>query len=255
MIQRRCCLWLIGLSLLSARIGLAEETGPVYELRIYTCEPGKLAALNERFRDHTLELFEKHGIKNIAYWVPTEGPEAETTLYYILGHKSREAAAKSWEAFRADPEWKDVRSKSEETHGKILAKAPEAIYLKGTLNTSMVPLPDSTKTYELRTYLANEGKFDAMIERFRTGGEKLFEKHKIKVTGYLQPLDAPASSNTLIYIVEHDSRDAAKATWQAFLSDPDWQTLRAESEKDGPLLAKRPDAVFLKTVDYSPKAR
>jgi hypothetical protein len=105
--------------------------GTVYEMRTYTANEGKLPNLNARFRDHTLRLFTKHGMKNIGYWSPVEGPTAETTLIYILEHKSREDARKSWAAFSADPEWQKVRTESE-AGGRILAKAPESVFLKST---------------------------------------------------------------------------------------------------------------------------
>ena len=71
----------------------ARADEPVYELRTYTCEEGRLEALHTRFRDHTMELFEKHGITNLAYWTPTDAETSKTTLIYVIRHESREAAA------------------------------------------------------------------------------------------------------------------------------------------------------------------
>ena len=68
-------------------------------------EKDKLPALLTRFRDHTTKLFEKHGMTNIGYWVPTDGERAKNTLIYVLAHESRAAAEKSWDGFRTDPEW------------------------------------------------------------------------------------------------------------------------------------------------------
>jgi hypothetical protein len=93
----------------------------VYELRVYHTYEGKLNDLLKRFREHTTKLFEKHGIKNIAYWTPLDEPAKSSTLIYILAHPSREAAAANWKAFQDDPEWKSVRDKSEE-NGKIVEK-------------------------------------------------------------------------------------------------------------------------------------
>jgi hypothetical protein len=97
------------------------SSAPVYELRIYHTFEGKLDDLLARFRDHTMKLFEKHGIKNIAYWTPTDDPLKGKTLVYILSHPSREAATANWDAFRNDPEWVSVRDKSE-ANGKIVEK-------------------------------------------------------------------------------------------------------------------------------------
>jgi len=93
----------------------------VYELRIYHAYEGKLDDLLRRFRDHTMQLFEKHGIKNVAYWTPTDEPLKGKTLVYILAHPSREAATANWQAFRDDPSWQSVRDKSE-ANGKIVEK-------------------------------------------------------------------------------------------------------------------------------------
>jgi hypothetical protein len=93
----------------------------VYELRVYHTYEGKLDDLLRRFRDHTVQLFEKHGIKNVAYWTPTDDPLKGKTLIYILAHPSRDAATSNWQAFRDDPEWQSVRDKSE-ANGKLVEK-------------------------------------------------------------------------------------------------------------------------------------
>jgi hypothetical protein len=106
----------------------AQSSARVFELRTYTTNPGRLDALNARFRDHTLRLFEKHGMQNIGYWQPADGETAQNTLIYVLAHKSREAAKQSWSAFGKDPEWQKV-AKASEADGRILAGAPQSIYL------------------------------------------------------------------------------------------------------------------------------
>ncbi len=99
----------------------APSSTMVFELRIYHTFEGKLDDLLRRFRDHTMKLFEKHGMKNIAYWTPTDDPLKGKTLIYIISHPSREAATANWQAFRDDPEWKSVQEKSE-ANGKIVEK-------------------------------------------------------------------------------------------------------------------------------------
>ena len=91
---------------------LAQAATRVYEMRTYTAPDGKLEALKTRFRDHTVRLFERHGITNIGYWTPADAPLSATTLVYIIAHDSREAAKKSWAAFNADPEWQKARTAS-----------------------------------------------------------------------------------------------------------------------------------------------
>jgi hypothetical protein len=85
----------------------------VFEIRTYTTPPGKLEALKARFRDHTIKVFDKYDMKSIGYWVPQDAPLKDNTLIYVLSHESREAAAKSWAAFRADPDWVKAKTESE----------------------------------------------------------------------------------------------------------------------------------------------
>jgi len=101
----------------------------VYELRVYHCLEGKLPDLLKRFREHTTKLFERHGMKNLAYWTPLDEPAKSNTLIYVLAHASREAAAASWKAFQADAEWIAVRDKSEEG-GKIVEKVDSTYMTK-----------------------------------------------------------------------------------------------------------------------------
>ena len=98
-----------------------EASNEVYELRIYHAAPGKLGELLARFRDHTIKLFDQHGIKSVAYWTPVDEPEKSNTLIYVLRHPSREAAAANWKSFQDDPEWKSVKEKSE-ANGKLVEK-------------------------------------------------------------------------------------------------------------------------------------
>jgi hypothetical protein len=105
----------------SQRADAKQAATTVYELRVYHAAPGKLGELLARFRDHTAKLFEKHGMKNIAYWTPVDEPERGNMLVYILQHASREAATANWKSFQDDPEWKSVRDKSE-ANGKLVEK-------------------------------------------------------------------------------------------------------------------------------------
>lgn len=105
--------------------------------------------------------------------------------------------------------------------------------------------------YEFRTYHAEPGKLDALKARFRDHTIRIFNKHEMKSIGYWVPMDAPASESTLMYILEHPSREAAKEHWAAFGADPEWQKAKAESEKDGRLVTKV-DSVFTTATDFSP---
>jgi NIPSNAP len=102
----------------------APAGGRVFEMRTYYCHPGRLDALNKRFRDHTVRLFTKHGMEHVGYWVPTDKPDV---LVYVLAYPSRDAATKAWAAFRADPEWNAARTASEKD-GPIVQKV-ESVYM------------------------------------------------------------------------------------------------------------------------------
>lgn len=240
--------------LLTLVTGLAAQaTGDegVYELRIYTCEPGKLDALNSRFENHTMRIFEKHGMKNIAYWTPTTA--GDERLIYIIRHASMDAAKASWDAFRNDPEWKEVAKASQEKDGKILAKPPESTYMKVTDYSPEVGKADPSKLYELRIYTTESGRLDALNARFRDHTQKIFARHGLKSFAYWTPVEGEKSQNTLIYVLETDNQQAAQAGWKAFGADPEWQAARAESEKDGKILAQRPESVYMQATGYSPK--
>src|SRR5919106_1306765 len=106
-----------------SNIAHAQGTHRVFEMRTYTAAPGKFEALKSRFRDHTMRLFEKHGMTNLGYWIPADPPNSDTTLIYILAYPSREAAKKSWADFRADPDWQKVLKESQKD-GSLTAKPP-----------------------------------------------------------------------------------------------------------------------------------
>ena len=115
----------------SAFESVAQAQGErIFEMRTYTAHPGRLDALNARFRDHTTRIFEKHGMTNVGYWTPQEAPLAENTLVYILAHDSRDAGQASWDAFRADPEWAQVAEESQRD-GRIV-ESVDVLWLEAT---------------------------------------------------------------------------------------------------------------------------
>jgi hypothetical protein len=107
----------------------------VFELRTYTASPGNLANLNARFRNHTLKLFEKHGMTNFGYWCPlADQPAADAALIYLLAHPSVEKAKAAFDAFRQDPDWLAARKASEEKAGGSLTVqgGVKSVFLKAT---------------------------------------------------------------------------------------------------------------------------
>jgi len=106
------------------------QAGKVYELRTYTAPDGKLPLLQARFRDHTIRIFNKHGMKSVGYWVPQDAPNHDNTLTYIISHDSREQAKQNWADFQADPEWKKVSAESQ-VDGPIVSKVV-SVYMDAT---------------------------------------------------------------------------------------------------------------------------
>jgi len=105
-----------------------KTTPKVYELRIYHAMPGKLEDLHNRFRNHTLKIFAKHGMEVVGFWGPTDKDKgSDKDLIYVLAYPSRDAAAASWKAFRNDPEWQAVQ-KASEANGKLVEKV-DSVYM------------------------------------------------------------------------------------------------------------------------------
>ncbi|MCC9609077.1 NIPSNAP family protein [Blastopirellula sp. JC732] len=228
-----------------ASLAHAEET-PVYELRIYTTNEGKLDDLNARFRDHTVKLFEKHGMKNMGYWTPTDPALKDNTLIYILQHKSRDAAKKSWAAFSADPDWQKAKAASEE-NGKIVSKA-ESVYMNETdFSPHDLENGSNTRLFELRKYTCAEGRLPNLHQRFRDGELDLFTKAGMQHIFYFEPTDTPG---LLIYVVAHKDDADAKKSWASFRGDPEWIKMRDASEADGPIVTKVESTMMVPT-DYS----
>ena len=231
-----------------------EKETPCYEFRIYTAAEGKLDALHARFREHTLKIFEKHGMENIGYWVPVDNKENK--LYYLLRHKSRAAKDASWKAFGSDPEWKKVAAETEK-NGRIVTKV-ESILLHTTDFTPDIKVESKSpaRTFELRVYTCTPNNLPRLQSRFRDHTVKLFSKHGMTNYGYwLLDEGQPAAADTLFYLLAHASKEAAAASFDAFRKDPDWVKAKEASEKAAGGSLTVPDGVkstFLVPTDYSP---
>ncbi len=99
----------------------------IYELRTYYAHEGRLDDLLARFENHTMSIFTRHGIRNVAYWVPQD---QEDTLIYIIAHQDRDAATASWAAFRSDPDW--VSAREESRRNGPLVKEVVSVYMEAT---------------------------------------------------------------------------------------------------------------------------
>jgi hypothetical protein len=108
-----------------------------------------------------------------------------------------------------------------------------------------------TRAFELRIYTAEDGKLEALHRRFRDHTVGLFKKHGMEVIGFWVPATGDEAVNTLVYLMAYPSQEARDASWKAFIDDPEWKAVYAESHQDGPLV-KKVESKKLDPTDYSP---
>ncbi|HMQ63425.1 MAG TPA: NIPSNAP family protein [Flavilitoribacter sp.] len=221
-----------------------------YELRIYTTDKGKLNDLLKRFRNHTMALFEKHGMTNVGYWTPLDNPDGK--LYYLMSYPSREARDASWKAFGADTTWQRVARESE-ANGKIVTKV-ESVFLKTTDFSPNNLKSEPGKVWELRMYTTTPGHLPNLLSRFRDHTVKLFKKHGMTNKIYWTPTDeAQGKDNMLYYMLTHKTEKAGKASFDAFRADPKWIKAREDSEKAaGGSLTTQVVSIYMWPPDFSP---
>jgi len=107
------------------------------------------------------------------------------------------------------------------------------------------------KVFELRTYQATPGNLDNLHARFRDHTTRIFRKHGMEVVGYWSPTSEEERDDTLVYLLAHDNQDAADASWQAFIADPEWERVAEESNRNGQILGGI-ERKYMIATDYSP---
>ncbi len=240
------------MTLLVSSLCAAENSNRIFELRTYYANEGKLDALHARFRDHTCELFEKHGMRNIGYWVPVKNES--NALIYIVSHVDRKAAQESWGAFLKDPAW--VAAYKDSTKGGKLVRKIDRVFLTATDYSPRlkVAAENPNRLFELRTYTTHKGKRANINKRFRDHTCALFTKHGITNLLYCDLMEDQQSADvTLTYLIAHKDDSARAASWEAFRKDPAWEAARKASQVDGPILLKKGgvQSILLVPVDYS----
>lgn len=246
----------IGLAVLMTLLSVAaaEQDTRCFEMRIYYAADGKLDELNARFRNHTCKLFEKHGIVNIGYWMPIENPDHK--LVYLLAYPSKEAREASWKAFMADPDWQKAYKESE-AKGKLVTKVDSRFLTPTDYSMAIKPATASPeRVFELRTYTTTTGHLPNLDARFRDHTIKLFAKHGMQQFGYWHLMSGQkGADDTLIYLLAHESKEAAEKSFKAFRADPEWVAVRKASEdKAGGSLTVENGvkSEFMRPTDYSP---
>lgn len=237
-----CLVWLAG---------LAQPRGSTYfEMRTYHCHEGKRPDLIKRFMEHTLRLFEKHHIENVAYFLPVE--ENNNTLTFILGYPDQQARDIFWNNFANDAEWQRALEKSE-LNGALVAKVDQVfLRLAPELSSGISNLQaDPNRIFELRTYFMHPGRVDAITARFRDHTRALFEKHGMTNVVYFYTVEKNDAQPKLVYLLAHPSVEAAKESFNKFREDSDWKKARDDSEVSGPIVIKV-ESVYLRALPFSP---
>ena len=216
----------------------------IYEQRIYKAVPGKLAAINARFANHTIGFFEEFNIGMLGFWNDEIG--ASNQLTYILSFDSMADREEKWNAFAAHKPWLEVRAETE-SNGPLVAQVINSFMSL----TPYSPQPSiKTTLQEKRVYEAMPGKLPDLHNRFSNHTMGLFEKHGIENVAYWT--EDVGTSNRLVYMLGYPDLAAREKGWAGFTSDPDWQKARAASEENGALVRVSKHSI-LRLTDYSPR--
>jgi hypothetical protein len=241
--------YLLAFLLLSVFNVFASKDNRVYEMRIYYCEPGRLENLVQRFTNHTTKLFEKHGMVNEGYWLPTKNDS--NALYYVLSYPSMEAREKSWQTFKEDPKWIAAKEASE-VDGKIVSKV-KSYFMTATDYSMSIKKSRKKKSgvYELRIYHLNPGKLMDINNRFANYTIKSFESFGMRNIVYWNTIEKDANIQPiLIYLLGHNSEAAAKKSFDDFIADPERIRVFNKSEENGKIISKI-ESVFLQPLAIS----
>jgi len=247
-------------TLVAGKANPAEEPpGRLYEMRVVEAAPGRLDALLSRCRDQETTLLARHGIGVLGVFVPT-GDNPGRKIVSVLAHPGREARDAAWKSLHEDPAWRTLLAESEKD-GPLIANATATLLR----TTDYSPAYDAARAarprvVELRTYRATPGNLAALNARFRDHTVKLFETHGMTNLIYWNlPPDEPGADRMLVYLLAHDSEEAAKKSFGGFRQDPAWVAARTASEtRAGGSLTEKEGGVrseFLVSVDgISPAA-
>jgi hypothetical protein len=247
--MKRISLMIVTLFALSIIPAMAQNS-KYYEMRTYTANVGKRSDLIKRFEDHTLRLFEKNGIENIAYFIPTD--DSINTLTFILAYPDQESRDVLWNKFANDPQWQEVYKASEE-NGPLVAKV-EQVFM--TIAPDLTPeiirdKNEGKRVFELRTYYMFPGKVDAIHARFRDYTRELFQKHGMTNVMYWYTVEENGEQQKLVYLLAHKDEKSGKASFEKFGKDPAWITVRDASERNGKIVQKV-ESVYMNPLLFSP---
>jgi hypothetical protein len=236
---------------------LSPEYSPrLYELQVYRSSPGKLDALHARLRDHQIPLLEKHGVITAGVFVPA-GENPEGIVYVLASAEGLGALQDGWAAFIEDPAWRRVQTETDGDGKLVLEAAKSRLRTTSWSPAFTAEKASKSRVFELRTYTCpDRAKHSALMRRFREHTMKLFSKHGMNNLVYWTPDEEPEASRKLVYLLAHDSVDAAQKSFAAFRADPEWLAARKASEEQagGSLTTQENGVVseFLQATEYSP---
>ena len=240
----------------AANASPAQPDTAQYEFLVIQAKPGKTDRLHAWFRQHQDDVLAKHGATSLAYLVPV-GENPERKLLCLYRYPSLSAATHFSRAVKADPAWAPLDAS--QSSPEVLIEKIDTMRMTAT-NFSPAFTPEKSaqpRVFELRTYTCpSPAKLAALHERFRNHTMKLFAKHGMHNLIYWQPQEIENSDRKLVYLLAHKSQDAAKESFAAFRSDPDWLAAKKESEaRAGGSLTNAEHGVlseFFIATDYSP---
>lgn len=238
---------------LSSTAGSAADTR-CFEVRIYTAPPGKLEALHARFRDHTIALFEKHGITNIGYFTPT--PNTDNKLAYILAYPSKEAREESWKQFAADPDWVKAKAESE-VQGKLVSAVEQRFLVPTDFSPEIKQAKGAAgRVFEMQSYEASAGNLEKLVKISAKHAPDLFKAHGVELLGAWTPLPGTkGGENRLTYLLAYPNEAAIETAAKALAEDPKIAAIGEEVEKEiggSPLAEGGVVKATLVATDYSP---
>ena len=216
----------------------------LYELRMYHTVPGRLPALHDRFANHTMRLFKKHGIGMLGFWTDEIGETNKLTYMVTFGNMAEREARQG--ALVADPEWNKVRAESVKD-GPIVDRR----YSRLMKPTPYSPEPQiRSEIQELRIYQPMPEKLPDLHARFANLLSRYFKKYGMEEVGYWT--DEVGAGTELVYMLDYPNLEHREKSWAAFRADPERLKAVEESEKHGPLV-RVARSTILRSTHYSPR--
>jgi hypothetical protein len=201
-----------------------------YEFRTYHALPGQLPALLKHL-ETKYSLLQQRAIAFVGAWTDDIGTNNQVTC--LLSFENEAARAGALTALSEDLSWREYLSSEQRTCGPVVDHVTNTLLRL----TPYSPAPKVTQpVQELRIYDAMPGRLDQVHERFSRHTIRLFGKHGIEVTGFWT--EEFGTGNRLVYMTAFPDLASREKRWGAFGTDPEWLQVRAETERNGAIVAR-----------------